>query len=344
MWRWLLLVLVFVGGTSLAKENNEDIFEKLCYIAGNVSVLMKKDGEAKSTLDKALYGDEEGTRFKEDGTFTADGCGLGHIMRNQLCSHMPGGYPPLGGSDRHGCFADSLFGTFLCLCTKGSNREQDLCGLSNLGGVGSWTSWRGDDHEQNLFKAVWGGVKQKCFKNNTVDMETLKSAVEGIKGKGQQQNGKYYATLGVTNTNGICTGTNPGDACVTYPADSGEPKIPWADKILKAIEKLNKTHNQAKSIYSATTDFQHQDDHDDHSDDPEDSNNDDHGEEEEVEESGENPGSHNASNPSRPKKKRSKKPSNKSTKKTREALKDILHKNDGSFLPQPFWLLSAFVV
>ncbi|CCD16602.1 Variant surface glycoprotein [Trypanosoma congolense IL3000] len=311
MWRMVLLVLFVVGNGLCASKNNEEVFEKLCNIAGNVSVLMEKDSGATSPLEEALYGTVGRARFNDDGTFAVNNCGLGHQMRSHFCSYKLG-----AGSSGHGFFADSLLGTFLCLCTEGHQNEQNLCGLGNVGDNARWTGW--NHPPENLLKSVWKKIKEQCITqkrnklSNSADWEKLESVVNNVSVSLKDVK-EGYGTLGGTDTNGICSGTSQGDACVTYKANGGnEPNIPWANKIKDAIQKLNQTQSQTRSQKSAQT--SHHRDSEDSSEDSAESN-DDGEEEEEVEETAETIGTNNASKTSSPKKKRTKKPSNKATKK-----------------------------
>ncbi|CCD16380.1 Variant surface glycoprotein [Trypanosoma congolense IL3000] len=344
MWRRVLLALVFVGKGTIAAEGkgvNEDVFKKLCNITKGVMGLMGKDGEHKGSLQKALYGEKKEDPFEGDGTFTGGCIELGMHSRSQYCSHIQ----PGRGSTRngHGCFGDSLVGTFLCLCTKGGNGEKDLCGLNNVGDGAGWISNNGN--EQTLFQKVWEEVKTKCFKNNegTVNQEELNVTVEKIKEEALKKkinggNKGYY--LGGDKTTGQCSGVNPGEACVTYPAKSdkvNEPDIPWADKILTALQTL-KTQQQTTLQNSATTSEKHQD-----HEDPSVEVSEEEGEEEEDEASAQKHDPQSTSKPSRQKRKR-RSTNNQPAEQHEEPRKVILHKDDGSLLPQPFWLLSAVFV
>ncbi|CCD16398.1 unnamed protein product [Trypanosoma congolense IL3000] len=158
MWRRVLLVLMVVGNGLGASGNNQDVFEKLCRIAGNVSALMGNDNVVKSPLKEALYGGNGEAHFDEDGTFRG-GCGLWHHARSQYCSHMGPNHHPTNG---HGCFADSLAGTFFCLCVKGNGGEKDLCRLgNNLGDGAGWTSW--DSPVNSLLPTVWDAIPEKVL-------------------------------------------------------------------------------------------------------------------------------------------------------------------------------------
>ncbi|CCD15453.1 Variant surface glycoprotein [Trypanosoma congolense IL3000] len=351
MWRRVPLFLFLVVIGLCSSENNENVFLKLCHIAGNVSALMgKENGEAKISLEQALYGKDGIASFGEDGSvLTVYGCGLGNDMRPQLCSHKVG-EARLSGLGQPGCFADSLFGTFLCLCVPGGDKS-DLCGLGNdVTGIGVWSGGWNSGVTPGLLKRVWDKIKNRCFKHITTTedtsghLEDLKNSVDKIKEETKQKkfsngHGGYY--LGGNSTNGHCRGDQPQDGCVTYPDKSGNPDIPWADKILEGLKKLNetRTHQKASSQNSAQAGHQDHEDHSDHaSEETDDDHEDDEGEEESV---------HNSTPQDPPNKPRSKR-KRRSTKKQPteqpvEPLKAILH-DDSSFLPQPFWLLSAVVI
>ncbi|CCD11691.1 unnamed protein product [Trypanosoma congolense IL3000] len=304
---------------------------------------MGKDNGVKGRLKEALYGDAVGASFNEDGVL-AGGCGLGMVSRSQYCSHIEGVHPPFfGGSNRNGCFGHSLIGTFLCLCVPGNDRK-DLCGLNNVHGGAGWTSSNGE--EQTLFQRVWTGIEQKCKEHNTTGhVGDLESAVNNIKEETKRNkisggNNGYY--LGSGTAGATCSNTSPQHGCVTYaPTGNGDtPHIPWADKILEAIN-ISKTHQKASSIKSPQTDHHHED-QDDSSDEASEGETDDHEEEGEEDESTQNHDHQNPATPPRSKRKR--RSIQKNTEQPAESLKAILHHDDGSFLPQPFWLLSAVVI
>ncbi|CCD14718.1 Variant surface glycoprotein [Trypanosoma congolense IL3000] len=337
-----LPLFFFFGGVCGTDGTNKDAFDKLCAIVENMSALMEKHSVAKSSLEQALYGEDRMASFDKDGSVsTVHGCGFGSLGRSEYCSHMQG-----GGLTRNGnsCFSHSLLGTFLCLCTKGRTGDKDLCGLNNAGGGAGWTSWSG--YEQGLFQKVWTKIKQKCIENNktsagtSVDLGSLENALNEIKQNTKPPNGKAgYVTLGgVTNTDGICGGARPGDACVTYTWPGNAANIPLAEKILEGINKTRTQRQTSSKDSTQTSDFLHQDDHGEASDNGPDGEQE--GEGEEEEESAPNPDPQEPSKPSRPRRKRSTK---KPTEQPVEPLRAILH-DDGSFLPQPFWLLSAFVI
>ncbi|CCD12905.1 Variant surface glycoprotein [Trypanosoma congolense IL3000] len=344
MWRRVLLVLMVVWTGALAAEKtNEKVFKRLCNITSGVTALMKQSVETKGTLEEALYGGNGGAQFNVDGTFKG-GCwwlgGFNH--RSTYCSHIQGAHPGLGGTDNHGCFAHSLLGTLFCLCTKGSNRDEDLCGLGSVGNDSRWVS--GLPRSDDLFQKVWKKINETCTENkSTADLENLQTAVKEIHGGAKENKVKNgYFTLGGNSTDGVCGGTRQGDACVTYPPKTGsgeQPDIPWAEKILTEIPILKKTIKQQISLQdSSQIDQQGNEGHSD-----EDPGEQQEGEEEEDEEQYvQNSTPHNPSNKPRTRRKRSTK--KQPTEQHAESLKAILHKDDGSYLPQPFWLLSAVVI
>ncbi|CCD14439.1 Variant surface glycoprotein, partial [Trypanosoma congolense IL3000] len=315
MWLRVLLVLIVfeMGGRNVEGNGaSKDIFETLCKIAGNVSVLMKNKGGNTDLFREALYGENGRGQFEEDGTFKGN-CGSlgGPHHRSTYCSHM--------GKDRqqakdHGCFGDSLLGTFLCLCVPGQQNGQDLCGLG-IEGDGIWSGEWNSGVTPGLLKNVWEKIKGRCTAPNTTadtlgNLEDLKNSVNELKNNAKNNNlsgnGQPGYYLGSSTTaNAHCRGSNqPQDGCVTYPDKSGKPDIPWTEKILGGITKLNVAKTEQKTSSTNLPLREH------HQEDPEDpSDHDQVNEEEETEEEGElesapNPGPQNHSKTPRQKRKR----------------------------------------
>ncbi|CCD13069.1 Variant surface glycoprotein [Trypanosoma congolense IL3000] len=298
-------------GVLAADGMNKEVFAKLCNITRGVMGLMGKDGDHKGPLQEALYGRGGREPFEGGGRFTGgSGCGFwrGYHGRSQYCSHIKGGVPR--GSTNNGCFGDSLLGTLLCTCVPGQH-GQDFCGLGNVTGIGVWSGGWNSGVTQNVLKKVLDEVKKKCFENNVTDVSRhvggLQSPINKIQNQAQKKklNNGYYLGSGTT-TNRFCDGMNASEACVTYKTNSnGTQDIPWVDKILEGIKKLNEARTQQQrgtSSSGSAIDNDHHELSDIGTD------NDDDGEEEEgEEESAEQTGTHNASNPSRPKRKRTKK-------------------------------------
>ncbi|CCD14813.1 Variant surface glycoprotein [Trypanosoma congolense IL3000] len=268
MWRRVLLVLFVVGkGTLAAEGSNQEVYKKLCDITKGVKGLMKQNGEHKGSLQEALYGEKKEDPFV-NGYFTGGSrCEWVYPpSRSTYCSHIQ---PGSTQAKNPGCFGDSILGTLLCTCVRGQYNEQDLCGLGIEQGSTGWGGW--NSRPQDLFKKVLEKIKENCTApNTTVDiaghLEDLKNAVNEIKNEAKQKNfsnGKdgHYLGSGTTTTR-FCDGSSAQDACVTYPEKSGnEPSIPWADKILDAINKA-RTQQQGNYKNAAITSGpdHHQDD------------------------------------------------------------------------------------
>ncbi|CCD14245.1 Variant surface glycoprotein [Trypanosoma congolense IL3000] len=345
--RALLFLFVWGMGGRHVEGSNEGVFQKLCEITGNVRVLMGKNGEAEKALREALYGGSGKGHFDEDGTFT-HGCGLWVHSRSQYCSHLTG-----SGSEKHGCFGDSLVGTILCTCVPGQREPKDFCGLGDDVKKGAiWTSGL-ESHTQDLFRKVLEKINKNCkatthAADTSGHLEDLKNAVNEIKNEAKKNNfsnGKdgHYLGSGTTTTR-FCDGMNASEACVTYPTkvNGKEPNIPWADKIFESIQKLNQTRTQQHSRTSSSgsdTDNGHEDSSEDSA-----GNDEQEGEEQESEEeSAQNHDPQNPSKPSRPRRNR-RSTKNQPAEQPAESLKAIIHKDDGTILIQPFWLLSAVVI
>ncbi|CCD13365.1 Variant surface glycoprotein [Trypanosoma congolense IL3000] len=354
MWRRLLSFLFFVGKGTLADGSNSVVFDKLCSIAGGVSTLMEKqkDSGAKTPLGQALYGEDGIVSFDKDGSvLTVYGCGFGLVGRSEYCSHMRGGVLARNGN---GCFSHSLLGTFLCLCTNGKKGDKDLCGLKNVGDGAIWTGDINGGHEKSLLKKVWGEIKVQCIekKKSTLSIseecENVENAVKKIKEQARQSTINGYVTLGGTSTDGICSGARPGDACVTYTGSGNAPDIPWVTKILTSIQSLKKSNSEQQTSHQNSnpptppgtgqshhypTAEEYPTDHSTDSDDKQ--------EEESEKEHMQNGSQQDPFEASRQKRKKS---SHKYTEEIMVTPTALLHKDDGSFLHQPSWLLSAVVI
>ncbi|CCD13314.1 Variant surface glycoprotein [Trypanosoma congolense IL3000] len=224
---------------------NEDVYYKLCNITKTVTGLLKYKVE-NDALREAIYGSSDGALFGEDGGLKGGKCGYGK-MRSQLC--IVSNRHTLGiGKD--GCYAESLFGSFYCLCTPGSNKENvgTLCGrnVQVYRNKGWWHEWHSSMNVEDLFDDVWKNVIKQCsgVSQNNQDMkdklENLKRALMNLNESfGKSENGLFYYG---GNRGTFCNGITQGDACLGYPrASKDNVSIPWMKKIEDAIEKLENT-------------------------------------------------------------------------------------------------------
>ncbi|CCD14596.1 Variant surface glycoprotein [Trypanosoma congolense IL3000] len=256
MWRRLFLFLFLTLKVSPVDDYNKDVFNNLCGItkrASSILRLQEWNANVKHDLEEAIYGKRERAQFNKDGEVDFGGdCDLFDSGRSQLCSFKGRGNQ---GTGRNGCFADSLIGTVLCICTPGNNNPKDLCSLGGLETVGVWSGWELREHEKNLFKKVWEKIKERCTSVTRSELiredhsRTLKKAVTNVTSKLRYDNKGYFYLSG--DGAGDCSGTNRGNICSAYKgSDKGIAKVPWADKINEAIEKLETAQATASTSTS----------------------------------------------------------------------------------------------
>ncbi|CCD13411.1 unnamed protein product [Trypanosoma congolense IL3000] len=140
---------------------NKDVCNNLCDITKRASSFLRLqewNENVKHDLEEAIYGKRGRAQFKKDGKVDfGEDCDLFDSGRSQLCSFKGRGNQ---GTGRNGCFADNLFGAFLC--TPGSGDARTLCGLGKVGKGAVWSGFAGAGHEKVLFNKVLEKVKEQC--------------------------------------------------------------------------------------------------------------------------------------------------------------------------------------
>ncbi|CCD13392.1 Variant surface glycoprotein [Trypanosoma congolense IL3000] len=245
----LILLFLLIGSWTAANDYNKDVFDKLCDITKNAKALLtahQDHSEFNRSLHEAIYGSVESARFDDNGDVKlGKACSLSASGRSELCNYKKGA---ITSSGKNGCFADSLFGTFLCLCTPGSGDDRTLCGFGRVGGGVVWLRLTRVDHERVLFKEVWKNIKEQCtgvlpnMLNNENKFESLKTAVKTVTGSLKEIDGYLYLGDGGS----VCSGTNKNDFCVAYEKASEKKgtDIPWVKRIYDALEDLQKILQQ----------------------------------------------------------------------------------------------------
>ncbi|CCD14162.1 Variant surface glycoprotein [Trypanosoma congolense IL3000] len=258
VWKRMLLFLFLVESVNATPGYNKEVFDKLCEITRRASSSLssaRSNAVANKSLYEAIYGTVDSAQFAENGDiFLGTACGIYSHGRGEVCSYKSG---VLGGSGKNGCFADSLFGTFLCVCTNGHREDKDLCGIGEVGGGELWSGWGGQGlgEKTELFKKVWEKIKEICTDKTgrklggEVQLDFLKTSVDNLRRSLNHHNSVYFYLGGIGASH--CTGVISGDACVAYKESvTGTANILWADKINEAIESLKTVRSKAKKSAS----------------------------------------------------------------------------------------------
>ncbi|CCD13223.1 Variant surface glycoprotein [Trypanosoma congolense IL3000] len=253
LWK-LLLMMVALNAVSLeAGGSDDDLFDKLCNMTKLASALVSMEGKSRK-LSEAVYGMQRRGQFRTTGDVSLGvGCARPRT-RNTLCTHYR--FEPLArGPD--GCFAESLLGTLLCICTPPESGQSSFFCHDKFGPSGSgWTGPWGQAKHNDLFKDLWNHVLQGCLVpdrtlgNTFLEIGQLEQALASINGslkKGQQPAFLYLGKAGKT-----CAGQDAEDVCAAYPAGVGQAQIPWLKKIKEALEILQKLVHPAKDAKQAS--------------------------------------------------------------------------------------------
>ncbi|CCD14654.1 Variant surface glycoprotein, partial [Trypanosoma congolense IL3000] len=199
----------------------------------------------KPQLKDAIYGAKGGTKFRDDGSIETRGNCVGTLSgRSVLCDyHKNSGRVGLG-LGKNGCFAESLVGTFFCVCTPGDESTQGLCGLKEFGSVGTWSGrFSGIKLNETLFKDVWKKLNKTCNDDSEGEqdykkqLENLKTATEAVRKRIERSHVSGFFLLG-QGTSFPCSGETNKNICAAYQAKGGKPYVPWLDKIELVLRDL----------------------------------------------------------------------------------------------------------
>ncbi|CCD17646.1 Variant surface glycoprotein [Trypanosoma congolense IL3000] len=256
MWRNAIIVLVFFHYFVEAVNcHNEPERELLCNIFRQSERVLQEFAKAE-LIKEAIYGPmkENALIIKGEGVSLIPSC-YRPILRNQFCEYL--------GSERvkDGCFAESLLGTFFCICVPGAQRGtvSNLCGVD----IGRhFDLWHGtfpmrDDETEDIFGNVWRNVVGKCtggsgnVESGSEELEKLRMAVEEVENKTRLgTNGFFY--FGGSEEKG-CGGSDGRNVCAAYLKKDGsvsKARIPWVEKIKKAITQLQEMKREKRSLDS----------------------------------------------------------------------------------------------
>ncbi|CCD16694.1 Variant surface glycoprotein [Trypanosoma congolense IL3000] len=248
----LVLWMVLSMGMSVGAQTHDgkDAFNALCTVLRHAEKVLNTTTTSepvKSEMEKALYGSRNGLLTVQQGRVSVTGTCKGHVDRELLCTYSNGG---------HGCFAKSLAGTILCLCTPGQGGS-GWCELPTLGSG----NWYGDQEisgqrvkeKTDLFQNVWDKVRWKCIPGTEVkqsidkEVDELKKALDAFLEKWRPIGRKVVNLGGQAGGNAPCSGTTLSNVCASYYTRGRPPQhveIPWLTAMLVAIESL-KQHEHA---------------------------------------------------------------------------------------------------
>ncbi|CCD12797.1 Variant surface glycoprotein [Trypanosoma congolense IL3000] len=261
MWcRNVLLVLTFLHFDTITGEYNItkhhrllcDVFEK----AQKVLRLYGGNGNMTDSLKDAIYGTKSTALFEQGGkVIVNEECNKNSNGRDDFCKFHK------GISYGRGCFAGSLVGTLMCLCTPGSNDAINVCGVAASQYGQKWVgSEKRSEQNAHLFQKVWEKVVRDCHgknedgKNSEEVLANLEKAAKAVQEKLEQRNvtstdNSIYFYLGGDSKVTHCIGINGGDnylnhaangLCVQYQGEASTKNatIPWVEKIEETIKKL----------------------------------------------------------------------------------------------------------
>ncbi|CCD12689.1 Variant surface glycoprotein [Trypanosoma congolense IL3000] len=225
-------MLVELGMCSHVVGHNENVKDILCRVYTVAQNILNnanaQPGFSLKQLESAIFGTRGKAYF-----------GMG-VQFPYKCNNKPSGRGVLcnfdGGS---GCFAESLLGTFMCVCTPGDESPSNLCGLSDWGDE----KWSGgqywDRNAGALFRKVWDKIIKNCsvenenVKDGAKLLEILEDAVNETTKKLKQGSGFSYLGESGCDRNG-------NNACASYHngIQGNDVNIPWVSKIKKILPQL----------------------------------------------------------------------------------------------------------
>ncbi|CCD12014.1 Variant surface glycoprotein [Trypanosoma congolense IL3000] len=246
----VLLLMLTVGGQYLeACAARIDVYKHLCEITRNVVALLGLHRN-RSALRDAIYGKKGRAIFDEEGIVTVqEHCGGVPSGRAILCNHFKGDLP---GNAQDGCLAESLLGTFMCVCAPGGREAKMLCGMEPWKADGTW--WGGFLAKQNrekLFRDVWRKLIGKCLveseihTSTEINLKSLETSLKAIREslRSSASGGTNYFYLGEPEVTSCSGGVNSGEGiCASYRGGLLETKhsvkIPWLSEIEKTTNEL----------------------------------------------------------------------------------------------------------
>ncbi|CCD16017.1 Variant surface glycoprotein, partial [Trypanosoma congolense IL3000] len=203
--------------------------------------------EMRERMKMAVYGAPGATHFTEDGRLGVRNTFPSEVQygRHTLCEYYSKNSPT---KDVDGVFAQSLFGTFVCVCAPPiTDRNAKLCGVRHWERRRAWSGYfnRGKI-DKYLLQDVWLDVIKKCtapVKNQESDLNRvarLARALEAVRNgvRLYRPNGEFLYILGEFNDIRGCSGRNANDICAAYHQRVGRWGIPWEQRLRHVLQEL----------------------------------------------------------------------------------------------------------
>ncbi|CCD12861.1 Variant surface glycoprotein, partial [Trypanosoma congolense IL3000] len=226
-----------------------------------LSYIDKELTQELKLLREAVYGsDKKNALINVSGHVTPSlRCGYPLNGRTPLCTYYRGHPGTVVGLRKDGCFAESLFGTFLCICTPGEEQlpVRNLCRVAGLEYGDKWSGkWgrRGLEDKKTLFGKVLGSVMKACTEESRGEqddsngLEKLEKSVNNIKKKLKPGKREGFSYLGGSDNVIECSGVNGQDVCVAHQRGVDEARIPWVEKIEEVLDQLKPVFHRLSTM------------------------------------------------------------------------------------------------
>ncbi|CCD12975.1 Variant surface glycoprotein [Trypanosoma congolense IL3000] len=255
MWGNVMVVFVFSHYLVEAVHcHNEPEQKLLCNIFRQSERVLQKFVDTE-LLKEAIYGPTKGNALiSKDGNLTLSSSCHTPVLRNEYCKYSR------SERAKDGCFAESLLGTFFCICAPGAQRVNvnNLCGVDI---TRNFYLWHGpfppnEGDIEELFDSVWKDVISNCtgesesVGSGNEELEKLRKAVEDVENTIKQDRNSFYYYLGGSGEKD-CSGSDGKNVCAAYRKKDGivsKAHIPWVKKIKEAITQLQKVERERQDL------------------------------------------------------------------------------------------------
>ncbi|CCD15060.1 Variant surface glycoprotein [Trypanosoma congolense IL3000] len=268
---WLLLWIgsgkwLGMNGPALrVSARNEEAGTLLCNALRAAEAIRKHANVTQDIKDKihtAVYGAAGGVQFTEDGRLSV---GNNVPYRKQYGRHTVCEYY---GKDRQvdkigGAFAESLFGTFVCVCAPPiTDRNAKLCGVYYWERRRAWSGYfNGGRIDKNLLRDVWLDVIGKCtastkgHEGDLTRVDRLNVALMAVRSALRWRRGSegYVYVLGETRDIQGCSGRNANDICAAYKYETGKLAIPWEQSLRNLLHQLYARFEKPRAVRTQET-------------------------------------------------------------------------------------------
>ncbi|CCD11698.1 Variant surface glycoprotein [Trypanosoma congolense IL3000] len=255
MWGNVMIFFVFFRYLVEAVHcHNELEQELLCDIFRQSERVLQKF-EDDEPLKQAIYGPtDNNAQIIKFGNVTLGTSCHGPVLRDQFCRYH--------GSKRgkDGCFAESLLGTFFCICAPGARRGyvDNLCGVGIRRHVDSWYGYtpQREDEIEEIFGNVWKDIISNCtggsesVESGNEELEKLRKAVEEVENTIKPDRNGFFYNLGWSGGKD-CSGSDTKDVCAAYQKKDGsgsKAHIPWMEKIKETVTQLQKMERERQYL------------------------------------------------------------------------------------------------